>query len=79
MIDAISNSAESRCMSLKGHLQNFGFLYDIDKLKCMIKEEINKCCKNLDKVLHVEEDSVIKVSEFFEEIQVMLSFLPDYI
>ena len=42
MIDAIITSMESRFVCLNKDFENFGFLYDLNKLKYIPKEEIFK-------------------------------------
>ena len=70
---------ESRFMSLNQHFENFGFLYDLNKLKKIPKEQILKNCQDLHTVLQVGESSDFQSYELYEELQNMIPNLPNSI
>lgn len=79
MIDSIVSNMDSRFISLNQHFENFGFLYDLSKLKNIPKEHILKNCQDLHTVLRVGESSDFQPYELYEELQTMIPNLPDFI
>ncbi|XP_023215204.1 uncharacterized protein LOC111618017 [Centruroides sculpturatus] len=78
-IDSIISNMDSGFMSLNQHFENFGFLYDLSKLKNIPKEQILKNCQDLHSVLRVSESSDLQPYELYEELQTMIPNLPNFI
>lgn len=45
MIEYVMCNMDSRFLSLNQHYENFGFLYDLNKLQTIPKEQILKNCQ----------------------------------
>lgn len=79
MLDSIITNMDLRFMALNQHHENFGFLYDISKLKNIPHEQILKNCQDLHTVLRVGESSDFQPYELYEELQIMIPNLPNFI
>lgn len=79
MIDAIIADTECRFESLNEYFKRFGFIYDMNYLKSLSKEDLQKHCNDLDTILREGENSDIQPFELFEELQLFRSNSPDSI
>lgn len=86
MVDNIISGIEDRFAPLKKYRDDFGFLFNVEKLKTLSKMELKKCCNDLSSVLKVEDDSDpdnvvcdsdIDPTDFFEEMQVFVPTVPE--
>ncbi|GFV99523.1 zinc finger MYM-type protein 1 [Trichonephila clavipes] len=76
-IDSGVSNMVSGFMSLNQHFENSGILYDFKKLKNIPKEQILKNYQDLPTVLQVSESSDFQPYESYEELQNMISHLPN--
>lgn len=71
---------ELRFTSLNQPFEDFGFLYDLSKLKNMPEDQILKHCNDLHNVLRVGESSDWKSPfELYEELNTLIPNLPNFI
>ena len=79
MIDAIIVDNECRFKALNEYFERFGFIYDINYLKSIPKEDLLKHCNDLATILREGENSDIQPFELYEELQLLKSNLLDSI
>lgn len=72
MIDFVISNMDSRFISLNQDFENFGFLYDMVKLKNVPKNQLLKNCQALHVILQVGESSNFQSRELYEELQNMI-------
>jgi len=79
MIDGILHYIKWRFKSLNEYFEYFGFIYDMNILRSISKEDLYKHCCDLGTVLQEGEKSDIQSFELYEELQLIISSLPDFI
>ncbi|GFV67446.1 zinc finger MYM-type protein 1 [Trichonephila clavipes] len=79
MIDFVVSNMDSRFMSLNQHFENFGILYDFNRLKNIPKDQILKNCQDLHTVVQVGKCSDFQPYESYEELQNMIPHLSNTI
>ncbi|XP_060860667.1 uncharacterized protein LOC132938028 [Metopolophium dirhodum] len=79
MIDGILHDIKWRFKSLNEYFEYFGFIYDMNILRSISKEDLYKHCCDLGTVLQEGEKSDIQSFELYEELQLIISSLPDFI
>ncbi|KAF2886830.1 hypothetical protein ILUMI_19344 [Ignelater luminosus] len=68
MIDAIIVDTECRFKALNEYYERFGFIYDIDYLKSIPKEDFLKHCNDLGTILREGENRGIQPYELYDEL-----------
>jgi hypothetical protein len=66
-----------RFSQLESFNNNFGFLYRINKIKFMKKEELRKCCHDLQNVLTDGELKDIDGYELYEELLIFCTMISE--
>ncbi|KAF0749389.1 Uncharacterized protein FWK35_00024052 [Aphis craccivora] len=79
MIDGILHDIKWRFKSLNEYFECFGFIYDMNILRSISKEDLYKHCCDLGTVLQEGEKSDIQSFELYKELQLIISNLPDFI
>ncbi|XP_050529651.1 uncharacterized protein LOC126899133 isoform X2 [Daktulosphaira vitifoliae] len=79
MIDGILHDIKWRFKSLNEYFEYFGFIYDMNILRSISKEDLYKHCCDLGTVLQEGEKSDIQSFELYAELQLIISSLPDFI
>lgn len=77
MVDEITQDIGWRFNALNEFCDKFGFIYDINYLKSLSKEELRQHCDDLGNVLRIGENSDIEANDLYEELQLIKSILPD--
>ncbi|XP_071051124.1 uncharacterized protein [Onthophagus taurus] len=77
MVDAIIVDVECRFKSLNEYFERFGFIYDINYLRSLSKQNLLKHCNDVGTTLRDVENSDIEPFELYEELQLIKSNLPD--
>ena len=75
MIDAVIVDTECRFKALNEYFDRFGFIYDINYLKFLPREDLAKHCNDLVTILREGENSDIDPFEPYEELQILKSTL----
>ncbi|GBP51838.1 Zinc finger MYM-type protein 1 [Eumeta japonica] len=73
MTDAIIVDTECRFKVLNEYYEQFGFIYDLNYLKSIPKEDLLKHCNDLGTILREDENSDIQPYELYEELQLLKS------
>ena len=71
MIDTVIVDTECRFKTLNEYFDRFGFIYDINDLKFLSKEDLLKHCNDLGTILWEGENSDIDPFELYEELQIV--------
>ncbi|CAH0406568.1 unnamed protein product [Chilo suppressalis] len=67
------DAREDELQSLNEYFDQFGFIYDINYLKSIPKEDLLKHCNDLGTILREDENSDIQPFELYEELQLLKS------
>ena len=73
MINAVIVDTECRFKALNEYFDRFGFIYDINYLKLLPREDLLKHCNDLGTILRKGENSDIDPFELYEELQILKS------
>ena len=73
MIDTVIVVTECRFKALSEYLDRFGFIYDINYLKFLPREDLLKHCNDLGTILREGENSDKDPFELYEELQILKS------
>lgn len=76
IVDCTIQSISSRFQQMASYNTMFGFLYDLKEMKRINDKELIQKCKDLEKVLNLEEDKDICGNELFTELKVLRNLLP---
>lgn len=79
IVDQAIVSMNMRFSQLESFNNNFGFLYRINKIKFMEKEELRKCCHDLQNVLTDGELKDIDGYELYEELLIFCTMISEEI
>lgn len=71
ILDSAIMSMSKRFNQINNFNSNFGFLYDVSKLKTMSDKEIRKHCQDLQIILTDGEDKDIDAIDLFEELLIL--------
>ena len=71
LVDQVLFSLQSRFEQLKMYKDNFGFLYNVEKLKLLDDDNLKKNCLNLEDFLKHDMLSDIDGLDLFSELQVL--------
>lgn len=76
VLDKAINSLDERLELLRNHGNNFQFLYDLNLVEELNKEEVKEKCKNLEAVLTAANNSDINGEDLLKEIVILAALLP---
>lgn len=76
IVDCAIQSIRNRFQQMASYNTMFGFLYDLKEMKRIDDKELIQKCKDLEKVLNLEDDKDICGNELFTELKILRNLLP---